>query len=305
MLESNDMEYIYSSFISYLKGMRNLSDNTIKNYSIDITHFEDYVQSGNYSLETFSVHDARTYVSKLSEEYDESSVRRKITTLRRFFSFLERKEIVKTNPFMTISLRKIEKKLPSVLTREEVDALLSYREEGFIPLRNHILFLFLYTTGARISEALSVDVGDIEWAERRIRIEGKGRKERFLFLTKKTAGELETYIRERNKYLIAKGKEGENALFIGSRGSRLPLSSAHIIFDEYKGKVGITKDFSPHTLRHSFATHMLDRGADIRFVQELLGHESISTTQIYTHISLEKLKKVYEDNHPHAHEEEK
>lgn len=305
MLESNDMEYIYSSFISYLKGMRNLSDNTIKNYSIDITHFEDYVQSGNYFLEMFSVHDARTYVSKLSEKYDESSVRRKITTLRRFFSFLERKEIVKTNPFMTISLRKIEKKLPSVLTREEVDALLSYREEGFIPLRNHILFLFLYTTGARISEALSVDVGDIEWAERRIRIEGKGRKERFLFLTKKTAGELETYIRERNKYLIAKGKEGENALFIGSRGSRLPLSSAHIIFDEYKGKVGITKDFSPHTLRHSFATHMLDRGADIRFVQELLGHESISTTQIYTHISLEKLKKVYEDNHPHAHEEEK
>ena len=299
------MEYIYSSFISYLKGMRNLSDNTIKNYSIDITHFEDYVQSGSYSLEMFSVHDARTYVSKLSEEYDESSVRRKITTLRRFFSFLERKEIVKTNPFMTISLRKIEKKLPSVLTREEVDALLSYREEGFIPLRNHILFLFLYTTGARISEALSVDVGDIEWAERRIRIEGKGRKERFLFLTKKTAGELETYIRERNKYLIAKGKEGENALFIGSRGSRLPLSSVHIIFDEYKGKVGITKDFSPHTLRHSFATHMLDRGADIRFVQELLGHESISTTQIYTHISLEKLKKVYEDNHPHAHEEEK
>ena len=228
MLESNDMEYIYSSFISYLKGMRNLSDNTIKNYSIDITHFEDYVQSGNYSLEMFSVHDARTYVSKLSEKYDESSVRRKITTLRRFFSFLERKEIVKTNPFMTISLRKIEKKLPSVLTREEVDALLSYREEGFIPLRNHILFLFLYTTGARISEALSVDVGDIEWAERRIRIEGKGRKERFLFLTKKTADELETYIRERNKYLIAKGKEGENALFIGSRGSRLPLSSAII-----------------------------------------------------------------------------
>ena len=299
------MEFIYEDFISYLRGMRNLSENTVKNYSIDLVHFDLYVKSEELDIKAFTIHDARKYVGVLSNEYDESSVRRKITTMRRFFSFLERKRIVKENPFEAISMRKVEKKLPSVLTKEEVGRLLSYREEGFLALRDHILFLFLYTTGARISEAISVDVSDIEWSERRIKIEGKGRKERFLFLTRNAAGEIKDYIEKRNEYLEMKGKSGEKALFIGSRGSRLPLSSCHIIFDEYKVKLGFTKDFSPHTLRHSFATHMLDRGADIRFVQELLGHESISTTQIYTHVSLEKLERVYEESHPHAHEERK
>ena len=154
-------------------------------------------------------------------------------------------------------------------------------------------------------KVLSVDVGMIERGERRIRIVGKGSKVRYIFLSPVTMEELDHYLEERGRLLGQLGVRDQKALFISSRGNRLPFSSAHVIFSRTKEALGWQKDFTPHTLRHTYATMLLDRGADIRVVQSLLGHESISTTQIYTHVSRSSLHKVYDMAHPHAHKEEK
>ena len=191
----------------------------------------------------------------------------------------------------------------AVLTEKEVKELLSVPRSSFQDERDHMLFLFIYSTGCRISEALSVDIGDIEYRMRRILIRGKGGKERFVFLPPQTVEEIRGYLEKREEYLMKLGMSDEKAFLIGDKGGRLPFSSAHIIFDKYKSLLGWQKEFTPHTLRHSFATHLMDRGADIRLVQELLGHESISTTQIYTHVSRSRLRKVYEETHPHAGKE--
>ena len=243
--------------------------------------------------------DAREYVRHLMENYKERSMLRKISALRMFYDYLMRKGVINFNPFMDISLKRNEKRLPSVLSEEEVARLLELEVNDFMDLRDHILFLFIYSTGARISEALSVDISMIEWSKRRIRIVGKGSKTRFLFLNKDVADELRDYIEKRDIYLGQQAR-GNDALFIGKNRERLSFSTAHLIFEKAGEKLNLNKDFTPHTLRHSFATHMMDHGADIRLIQELLGHESISTTQIYTHVTSQKLRKVYDKTHPHA-----
>ena len=287
-------------FLDYLENVRALSANTIKSYDNDIREFSVSLAERSLLLKDFCKEDAREYVRTLKARHKEKSVLRKITALRMFFAYLVKNDRIKENPFDSISLRKSESRLPSVLSVDEVNELLALQRECFADERDHMLFLFLYSTGCRISEALSVDADDIEFKERRVRIIGKGNKERYLFLPKRTIRELEHYLDERQRFLIEKGNLLEKALFVGNSGKRLPFSSAHIIFDKYRSVLSWQKEFTPHTLRHSFATHMMDRGADIRLVQEFLGHDSISTTQIYPHVSKSRLKKVYDETHPHA-----
>lgn len=293
-------EEIIADYLDYEREVKALSQNTIISYKLDLEYLNSFLALRGIEIEDVKKEDARELTRKLTKELAEASVLRHLTCYRTFYTYLLRHDIVSSNPFDSLSLRRQQKHLPSVLTEEEVKELLALPYSSFLELRDHILFLFLYSTGARISEALSVDVNDIEWEERRIKIVGKGGKERYLFLPKKLINELKGYTNERMKYLLSKHSALESALFIGESGKRLPFSSAHIIFDRYKERLGLQKEFTPHTLRHSFATHMMDRGADIRFVQELLGHESISTTQIYTHVSKERLKNVYNESHPHA-----
>ena len=294
-------EYI-EEFLIYEKKIKALSDNTVKAYNFDLDILSSFSGERELDFPSFSNEDAREFMRKLEKDGRAEKTRLRILTCCHiFFTYLEKSGEVDFNPFDSISLRSGGRRLPSVLTLDEVKELLSLPVNNFKDERDHILFLFLYNTGCRISEALSVDVDDIEWGERRIKIMGKGSKERFVFLSKKALTEIkDQYLPQREAYLVEKGKGGEKALFIGERGGRLPFSSSHIIFDEYREKLGWQKDFTPHTLRHSFATHLMDKGADIRLVQELLGHESISTTQIYTHVSRAKLKKVYMDTHPHG-----
>lgn len=287
-------------YINYLSSVRSLSENTVKSYGSDLAEFSEYIAKRGIELDSFYKEDAREYVRFLTSRYQERSILRKLTSVRCFYEYLERNGREIKNPFDSISLRRSESRLPSVLTEEEVKELLSIERKDFIDERDHMLFLFLYSTGCRISEALSVDVSDIEFSERRIRIVGKGSKERYVFLPKKTVRELEAYLEKRGEFLKNKKRSDEKALFVGNSGIRLPFSSAHIIFDKYRSVLSWQKEFTPHVLRHSFATHMMDRGADIRFVQELLGHDSISTTQIYTHVSKAKLEKVYIETHPHS-----
>ena len=296
----DNREYI-DQFLDYSSLIRSLSDNTVTAYKEDLLSLDQFASLRGIEFSSFTSEDAREYVRQLKKSYSEKSILRHLTSCRTFFHYLVRSSVISTNPFEDISLRRTEVSLPSVLTEDEVRTLLSLPRESFMDERDHTLFLFLYSTGARISEALSVDVGDIEWGERRIKIVGKGSKERFLFLSHALIDNLKnTYLPRRRLYLEQKGNGEETALFIGERGFRLPFSSAHIIFDVYRLRLGWQKEFTPHTLRHSFATHYLDRGADIRMVQELLGHESISTTQIYTHVSKAKLRNVYNETHPHA-----
>ena len=289
-------------YLIYEKKIKALSDNTIKAYSSDLNLLLSFSEERDLEFASFSNDDAREFMRQMEKDKKaEKSRLRILTCCHTFFNYLEKSGEVDFNPFDSISLRSGGRRLPSVLTVDEVKELLSLERNNFFEERDHILFLFLYTTGCRISEALSVDIDQIEWGERRIKIMGKGSKERYVFLSKKAISEIKNeYLPQREAFLIEKGKIGEKALLIGDRGGRLPFSSSHIIFDEYREKLGWQKDFTPHTLRHSFATHLMDKGADIRLVQELLGHESISTTQIYTHVSRAKLKKVYMDTHPHS-----
>lgn len=290
-------------FLSYLRNVKNLSTNTLKGYQRDLENYRDFLRTRGLQEEDFDYHDAREFVRLLDGEYSEKSILRKLTCMRTYYSFLLKSSLVQENPFIHISLRRSEVRLPSVLSKSEVKRMLSYKEEGFLGERDHVLFLFLYYTGARISEALGIDITDIEWTERRIRIVGKGDKIRYLFLNRSFIPELRHYIGERQVYLAINGMKDDGALFIGKTGIRLPFSTSHIIFERYKSVLGIRGDFTPHVLRHTFATNLMDNGADIRFVQELLGHESISTTQIYTHVSKARLRNVYKDTHPHARRE--
>ena len=285
------------SYLSFLTSVKGESENTRIGYENDLRQFGGYLERLDLGYQDVTASDAREYVRLLMEKFKERSMLRKLSALRMFYDYLMRGGIIDYNPFEDISLKRNEKRLPSVLTEKEVARLLSLKGDDFLSLRDHILFLFIYSTGARISEALSVDIFDIEWSERRIWITGKGNKQRFLFLNKSVVSELRDYVARREAYLD--GHECD-ALFIGKNKERLTFSSAHLIFNNARNVLSLDKNLSPHTLRHSFATHMLDHGADIRFIQELLGHESISTTQIYTHVSSKKLKKVYDETHPHA-----
>ena len=289
-------------FLSYIESIRGLSGNTVKSYRVDLEEWEIFLGKIGKSVEDFSKEDAKGYVREMMAEFAERSVIRKLTALRTFYGYMQKRGVVDSDPFSSISMRKKESRLPSVLTEEEVKELLSLPRNSFRDERDHMLFLLIYNSGMRIGEALSVDVGDLDFQKRRILITGKGDKERFVFFSKGTGDEMRIYLALRSEYLSQLGRSDEEALFIGTKGGRLPFSSAHIIFEEYRARLGWQKEFTPHTLRHSFATHMMDRGADIRLVQELLGHESISTTQIYTHVSRRRLKSVYDGTHPHAKE---
>lgn len=299
--ENPDMD-LFEDFISYIADIRSLSENTVKSYATDLAEWKRYMRDRNLDPVSFMRQDAALYAEYLQDEFAERSVLRKLTALRTFYGYLEKKGKVKSDPFRDISMRQKARRLPGVLTEDEVRELLSVERHSFQDERDHMLFLFIYNTGCRISEALGVDVGDIEFSRRRILIRGKGGKERFIFFSPRTADEMKSYLEAREDFLLSRGRRDEKAFLIGDKGRRLPFSSAHIIFDKYRTLLGWQKEFTPHTLRHSFATHLMDRGADIRLVQELLGHESISTTQIYTHVSRGRLQKVYEETHPHAKE---
>ncbi len=287
-------------YIRYLRTVRSLSENTITAYREDLEEYYAFLKERGISDDEVTSHDAREYVRYLKQNYAERSVLRKVTSARTYYTYLAKRELVGHNVFSDISIKAKGLHLPSFLTEDEVKRLLSMPRESFADERDHMLFLFIYNSGARISEALSVDVSQLDFRSRRVLIKGKGSKLRYLFFSEITAAELKAYLEKREIFLASKGKSGEKALFVSDRGNRLPFSTSHIIFEKYASLCGFDKEFTPHTLRHSFATHLLERGADIRAVQELLGHESISTTQIYTHVTKSRLHETYDNAHPHA-----
>ena len=309
---------ITSDFLRYLAIERNASQHTVEAYAADIAEFGVLV-FGDREFDDFGSIDrdqARSFVMQLySAGNSKRSVQRKLSALRSLFRYLQRKNIISVNPFANLPPIKADKPLPVVMQINQIELLLqaiprfweqkiadgNIRKEEqaqLAALRDSAITETIYSGGLRISEAVGLNVGDLSIAEGIMQIRGKGKKERLAALGSAAAGSLRSYLRFRRSAGVP--FSADSPLFINKSGGRLTARSYQRNLQEYLLFAGLPPDFTPHKLRHSFATHLLDAGSDLRSVQELLGHENLSTTQIYTHVSIQRLRKVYNEAHPRS-----
>lgn len=294
------MDRYGEKFLVYLKVEKNYSSHTLIGYSYDLKEYYAFLgQTGSLEAGKDSL---RRYLAHLNEKgLSKRTVSRRMATLRTFYRFLKREGHVKDNPMFLLKNPKLEKKLPMVLDESEVARLLDSPEDDASGLRDKAILETLYSTGMRVSELVRMDLESVDFIGGVCRVLGKGSKERLCPIGDKA-------LRCIRRYLDAKGrltkKSDGRVLFANhspnKKGSRLTDRSVRRIVEKYIEKTCRRESISPHTLRHSFATHLLNRGADLRSVQELLGHENLSTTQIYTHVSTQRLKEAYDQAHPRA-----
>lgn len=291
-----------SAFINYLKTERNYSPYTILNYTNDIHEFIEYLDSNHFPrYDAIKSNIIRYYVSFLSDKgYKSRSIARKMSSLRSFYRFLMMEGIVATNVFSEISSPKLEKSLPKFLYFEELDQLFeSINTNTPLGKRNMAILELLYGTGMRVSELCGLKVQDFDFYNNQLIVLGKGRKERYLPMYEHMKNALQDYLQSARIVLLAKGNNSENPYaFLNYRGTELTQRGIRIILNQITDQAALQIKISPHMLRHSFATHLIDHGADLRSVQELLGHENLSTTQIYTHVSKDTLKEAYQKFFP-------
>ena len=234
------------------------------------------------------------------QDYSKSTTARKLATLRSFYKFCVRRSYIESNPLASIRMPKQEKRLPKFLTVEEVNKLLHTPEDGnLLGARDRAMLEVLYSTGIRVSELVDLNAEDVDFTTQVVRIRGKGKKQRNTPIGPTALGAIARYL-ELRRADARSGSFDQQALFVNKHGQRLSTRSVRRKLDKYLAIAGLDPSVSPHTLRHSFATHMLDKGADLRSVQELLGHQSLSTTQIYTHLTTERMKQSYDDAHPRS-----
>lgn len=282
-----------AAFLRYLEVEKHASPHTLKSYRTDLLDFQRFVAgSGLSGLSDVDVRAVRAFLAALhTRGLDPASVARKLAALRSWFRFLVRRGVLTQNPARQVHAPRLPQKLVSFLPIDETAALMDAPGERG-GMRDVAILELLYASGLRVSELVGVDVRDVDLAETTVRVLGKGRKERIVpFGT--AAG------RALRDYLVERG-ETAGALFLNRRGGRLSVRSVHTIVGRRARAVGITRRVSPHTLRHTFATHLLDSGADLRMIQELLGHSRLSTTQRYTHVGSDQLMRIYDAAHPRA-----
>ena len=279
-------------FLIDLEYVSGYSNNTVLSYKNDLTIFNDFIKK---DLTKVSPDDIRKFIKANASKKDKT-LARYITTLRMFYDFLEKRGYLNNNPTKSISLPKLDKHLPDVLTIEEVSRLLDIKPESNYDFRNKCILELLYSTGLRITELVKLTLKDIYLDDDLIKVMGKGSKERVLPLNDAASFYLKKYINEIRPKMIKKTNT-EN-LFLNNHGKGLTRQAVFKMIKSRALEVNIKKNISPHTLRHSFATHLMIEGADIRFIQELLGHSDIQTTQIYTHIANQTLKNNYEEYNP-------
>ena len=297
------MEAELSAFRLYLETERHASPYTLRNYLHDLKEFRDFlVQNGVSSWEGVGREVLRDYLASLLERgIARSSISRKFSALRSFYKYLVREKRVAADPTRTTSVPKKEARLPSFLTREEMLSLLEAPDLSTpAGLRDRALLELLYASGLRVSEIAGLDVANVDLTEKEARVWGKRSKERLVVMGRPAARALREYLEKGRPALL--GENRSTALFLNVDGKRLTVRSVQKMVKEYALKAGLEKDVHPHLLRHTFATHLLDGGADLRTVQELLGHESLASTQVYTHISQSQARRVYTRAHPRAKE---
>lgn len=288
-------------FLNHLKYEKNASSYTIASYRGDLNQLVDYIEERGAGLREIDKVILRGFLARLHERGNKkSTVARKLASVRSFFQFCLKKRWLEDNPAKVVATPKQEKHVPSFLSEEEMAHFLDLpqRTDNVLDLRDRALLELLYATGMRVGEIVGMNVEDVNFAERLIKVRGKGKKERLLPFGRKAEVSLRSYFRLRS--LINKGKIEERPLFLNYRGKRLTSRSVERIVDKYIRRAALRRKISPHSLRHSFASHLLSRGADLRVIQELLGHESLATTQKYTHIDLRQLLEVYRKSHPRS-----
>ena len=289
------MDRYIEKFIRYLEIEKNYSLHTILNYTLDLEDFKDFL--GESPIENVDYLVLRKYLARLKEKSMGSrSVGRHLSTLRSFFRFLTREGILKNNPILSVSSPKLDKHLPQFLTEEEVlkliDAVIPKDAKDELRFRDRAILETFYSTGIRISELVGLNLEDIDFISCVVKVRGKGKKERLVPIGDHAVKAIRVYLEKRKKQV--------NVLFLNKNGARITDRGVRGMVEKYLHLASIRQGISPHTLRHSFATHLLNRGADLRSVQELLGHANLSSTQIYTHLTTERLKSVYDKAHPRA-----
>jgi len=288
-----DLQQI-NGFLNYLKTERNYSPHTTSNYRRDLFFLTAFLKDREINRLT-----AREYLVQLEKRsFARRSIARKLSAARSFFRYLLREKLTEGNPFDLLLTPKIQKKLPNFLYPEEMAKLLKAPNPDPLGTRDRAIIELLYGSGIRVAELVDLNINELDLSEGEIRVFGKGAKERIVLFGSLAAKALNNYISGARPQLLAGRKSP--ALFLGRLGTRLTARQIERLIRFYAKKSGITKKVTPHTLRHSFATHLLDGGADLRMVQELLGHVSLSTTQVYTHVTKDRLKKVYDHAHPRA-----
>lgn len=300
------MQEQINQFLDYLQTEKGYSNNTLAAYQNDLSQFLIFLQQLPAEQRPGSWRDVTrdhivSYILEMKErEYASSTVARKVAAVKSFFKFLENTGQIKTNPARELETPRAEKHLPATISAEEVDRLLE-APSGNSPaaLRDRAMLELLYATGLRVSELVSLDVTDVDLDEGTVRCMGKGKKERILPIYERARQALAAYIQEGRPQLLG-GRKDEKALFLNRRGTRLTRQGLWLIIKRYVEQTGIKGNVTPHTLRHSFATHMLRGGADLRAVQKMLGHANISTTQIYTQVTPDHMREVYDESHPRA-----
>ena len=295
------MDKLINQFIEYLEYEKGYSKKTIISYENDLELFNIFLKENKITnIESIDYNTIRKYLSHMHDnKYEASSISRKISALRTFFKYNLKEKNIKNNPMTLISNPKKEKKLPKYLNYEEMEKLLNSIDTSELDgIRDRLIIELLYSTGIRVSELVNIKIKDIKIKENKINILGKGNKERIVLFGEKAKEMIKIYLNAYKEYF--KGNILNDYLLINKKGKQLTTNKIELIVKDVLKKSSLKLNISPHTLRHTFATHMLDSGADLKSVQELLGHENLKTTAIYTHISNERLKHVFVNSHPRA-----
>ncbi|HEU4593831.1 MAG TPA: tyrosine recombinase XerC [Pyrinomonadaceae bacterium] len=306
------MEQLFAQFLEHLRYERNVSEHTLRNYAIDLGQFYEHLAPADASTGARREFDIRQidhitireWLSTLhAAQKKKTSIARKLAALRTFFQFLIREGVVELNPAKLVSTPRLEKKLPNHLSVEDAVRFIETPDLSTdLGKRDRAILEMLYGTGMRVSELTKLDVRDVDFRNRMVKVKGKRRKERIIPFGEPALHALLSYMTVRNAFLqnAPVAERDAEALFLNYQGTRITTRSVGRMVDKYIQTCAGIHNISPHSLRHSFATHLLDSGADLRDIQELLGHARLSTTQIYTHVSMEKLIEVYDRSHPKA-----
>ncbi|MBQ3475413.1 MAG: site-specific tyrosine recombinase XerD [Bacilli bacterium] len=284
-----------NDYINYLSLERQLSNNTVDGYKRDLLDFYKFT---NKSYKKVTKNDVIDYITYLNKKIGAKSINRHIVSIKNYFKFLERNNMINTNPTNDITGLKTPKKMPRVLSEEDIDKLLDIELKDAYSYRNKAMLELMYSSGLRVSELLDLRISNIDFNMNLVRVFGKGSKERVIPMDDIATKYLYEYINLYRNTLLR--NKVTDLVFINSRGSKLSRQGFFKILKLIALEKGIQKELSPHTIRHSFATHLLNHGADLRSIQTMLGHENIETTQIYTHVSNNYVKQNYDESHPRS-----
>ncbi len=293
-------------FLNWLQNEKTCSERTITAYRKDLEQFGTFLKQELLTVNEITYRELRFYMASLQrgQELKKTTLSRKTAALKSFFKFLNREGLIEHNPADLLSAPKKEKHLPSVITQIDMIAFLDDHLSGESPdkLRDKAIFELLYSSGLRVSELSDLNISDIQKQKGILRIIGKGNKERIVPVGEQAQSAIERYLESGRGLLLknAKTEDAQTALFLNQQGGRLTVRGVQYILEQYVKKGALKYKVSPHAFRHTFATHLLDNGADLRVIQELLGHESLSTTQVYTEVSRSHLQQIYMKSHPRA-----